>query len=164
MKEHSHHLFSAILHGDRPGVLEALAKGAQVNALYANGTRVHHTPLIYAISSLNMQWEPKAGLTVIRDLLLARADPNGMDGFGARPLHHCTRRSDVTLLLLRAGADPSLRSMLRDNNFGAPRGSWLDGQTPEQCSMRYDDHEVALLCASTSKRIRPRPCLTYASA
>ena len=170
-----HGLFLNIANRYLPGVLAALKQGAQINALYTNG-RLYQTPL-----TASLKGSAVCSLPLVRGLLLARADPNGLDGCGLRPLHHCAHRvcpgeghsnaderRAIALLLLRAGADPALPSMVRDRSstdaFGVPRGPWVDDETPEQHAAGYLDQTIVALlrdAATVGRRIRPRPCLTY---
>jgi hypothetical protein len=146
-------------------VKEMLEHGAPVNAVYAG---IGGTPIGSACYHGRFE--------LVRFLLCAGADPNLMDQFGSRPLHYCVRVDyrdglcdyhECTLLLLRAGADPTLRS-LETPSWGSHDSRvtpWEEGETPLQQARRLKGREtVALLKASRTRppyRMQPRAALEW---
>ncbi len=124
----------------RKRLVRALSRGQSVNALHicADGWDEGATALG---SAVHIGYAP-----VVRFLLLHGADPNQFDGRGRRPLHRClegrptiggnrdprTPAAEIMQMLLRAGADPTLKSTKTTKHSTWP--AWLSnalGSAPQ---------------------------------
>ena len=95
----THQLFSAVKSSDRAGAIEALGKGAFINARDRKGK----TPLHWAVYKTDI---------LMAELLLERgADPNAVNRRRRTPLHWAIFKpsNELTLLLLEHGADPNVQ-------------------------------------------------------
>ena len=147
-----HQMCFAVRRNDWSGVQLALAKGAQINGFYGDRrNRKWSSALGFACvyGHANLVWQ----------LVQAGASVNALDSDGLRPLHRCAykdvhwrlgtsqkplqvkqptaaERARCTQLLLRAGADPSLRRMVKLSpsggvpEFPTAECTWHEAETP----------------------------------
>ena len=157
---------------DLARVKEALRRGAELNGIYGNSMVFKwSTPIGYACCLGKLEF--------VRHLLIAGADPNGLDAQGLRPLHRCSSgghlasggradRPACALLLLRAGADPGLRCLRKMPQTGPTLGSgaWAPAETAHELAVEQGAAGVAAVLAEPPppRRMRPRrPCIELAS-